>query len=214
MGTRSVLSLPITVLRIRTYSLLLTFVFVLSAAAQRISNFSVSQNGNVVTYRFLFTAGSTCQGYQLLHSSDSLTYVTVKDYAGICGASGAAEPFDGLHEFPVQNAWNYYKVQLATFEQSEVRRIFVSSDGKLRATVFPNPSFSEADQLRFRLGGGNNIRVQGFVYDQLGIARDFIDTVTTADSAPLNLVNYENGFYLLWLTDGTRIYTGRIVLIR
>jgi hypothetical protein len=196
------------------YAVVLLCTFALSATAQRISNFSVSQNGNVVTYRFIFSAGASCQGYQLLHSSDSLTYLTVKDYVGICGASGAAEPFDGVHEFPVLNAWNYYKIQMATFEQSEVRRIFVTTDGKLRATVFPNPSFSETDQVRFRLSGVNNIRVQGFVHDQLGITRDFIDTVTAGDSAALNLNNYENGFYFLWLTDGTRIYTGRIVLIR
>lgn len=202
----------------KTYSfflaVLLTFFLNVFVNAQRISNFSVSQNGNLVTYHFLYNAGSTCQGYQLLHSKDSITYLTVKDYVGICGASGAAEPFDGVHEFPALNAWNYYRIQMANFEMSEVRRIFVSSDGKLRATVFPNPSFSDNDQIRFRLSGASNIRIQGFIYDQLGLARDFIDTVTTADSAELNMPNYENGFYLLWLTDGTRIYTGRIVLIR
>ena len=202
----------------RPYSRLLPFIFLwmlsISAKGQRISNFSVSQSGNIVTYQFLYSAGTPCQGYQLLHSRDSLTYLTAKEYAGICGASGAAEPFNGVHEFPALNAWNYYKIQMANFEMSEVRRLFVSSDGKLRAVVFPNPSFSDTDQIRFRLSGVNNIRVQGYIYDQVGINRGFIDTITNGDNAALDLTNYENGFYMLWLTDGTRIYSGRIVLIR
>lgn len=194
--------------------LILLFLTTMQTRAQRISNFSVSQTGNMVSYHFLYSAGSSCQGYQLLHSRDSVTYLTARDYAGVCGASGSAEPFDGIHEFPALNAWNYYKVQMANFEQSEVRRIFESSDGKLKAIVFPNPSFNESDLLRFRLSGVNNIRVQGFIYDQMGITRDFIDVQTVGDSAPLNLANYENGFYMLWLTDGTRIYSGRIILLR
>jgi hypothetical protein len=182
--------------------------------AQRIGNFSVSQTGTSVAYHFVFRAGSTCNGYQLLRSSDSLTYLSAVDYLGICGSSGADEPFDGVDNAPKMNAWNYYKIQLPNFETSNVQRIYVSNTGAQKAIVFPNPSRSENELLQFRIQGANNIKVQGFVYDQRGVNRGFIDLRTNLDAAPLDVGGLENGLYILWLTDGSKLYKGKFALLR
>lgn len=184
------------------------------AQSSRIRNFSLSQSGNQVAYHFIFTAGNSCNGYQLMHSSDSITYMGVFDYAGICGASGADEPFSGLHTTPVMNAWNFYKIQLATFETSEVERIYVSNTGAQKVIVYPNPSYLSADVVKYRISGVNNIHLQGFIYDQKGITRKFIDEFTIGDSSTLNLLEFENGLYFLWLTDGSKLYKGKFLLIR
>ena len=181
--------------------------------AQRVFNFSVSQNNAEVFYSFTFRSGSSCTGYQLTYSTDSLNFVGVDDYAGICGASGADEQFSGSHKTPKMNAWNYYRIQMGNFEMSEIRKVFMSSDGSLKAIVFPNPHVDENSELSFRISGANNLRVQGFIYDSKGINWQFIDTTTNADSAKLTINGFDNGLYILWLTDGTKMYKGKFLIM-
>lgn len=182
--------------------------------AQRIGNFSVSQSGNEIHYSFTYRAGVTCTGYQLMHSTDSLNFVAVDDYAGICGASGADEQFSGVHTKPKINAWNYYRIQTANFDLSEIRKLYVSADGQQKAIVFPNPLNSVNTTLSFRISGANNLNVQGFIFDAFGTERQFIDTYTNPDSAPIVTSALENGFYILWLTDGTNLYKGKFEILR
>jgi hypothetical protein len=111
------------------------------------------------------------------------------------------------------NAWNYYRIQMGNFEMSEIRRVFMSADGSLKAVVFPNPHTDENFDLAFRISGANNMRVQGFIYDSNGISWQFIDTTTTGDSAKLAISGFENGLYILWLTDGSNMYKGKFLIM-
>lgn len=181
--------------------------------AQRVINFSVNQNNAEVFYSFTFRSGSSCTGYKLTHSTDSLNFVGVDEYTGICGASGADEQFSGSHKTPIMNAWNYYRIQMGNFEMSEIRKVFMSSDGSLKAIVFPNPHVDENSEISFRISGANNLRVQGFIYDSNGINWQFIDTTTNGDSSKFTINGFDNGLYILWLTDGTKLYKGKFLIM-
>ncbi len=142
------------------YSLLL-FVALISSAAfgQRITNFELFLAGTTkVNAKFTLRAGTTCFGYKILHSIDSVNYTEVIDYPTICGASGSDEYFSNTHDTPVPNVTNYYKVQLSTFETSEVRRIFVGVNSSPRMLVFPNPIYSDNDIATVKLLGTNNTK--------------------------------------------------------
>ena len=201
----------------RCFRFFSTIAFLFSASfsvAQRVFNFSVTQSVSAVAYSFTYRSGSTCNGYQLMYSTDSLNFIAVDNYPGICGASGADEFFSGVHKTPKVNAWNYYRIQMANFESSEIRKVFVSSDGNLKAVVFPNPYTDNNLTLHYRISGANNLRLQGFVYDANGYAQQYIDTTTTADTGVIDTRLLENGLYIVWLTDGTNLYKGKFLVMQ
>ncbi len=182
--------------------------------AQRVFNFSVTQSVSAVAYSFTYRSGSSCSGYQLMYSLDSLNFTAVDNYPGICGASGADEFFSGVHKTPKVDAWNYYRIQMANFENSEIRKVYVSSDGNLKAVVFPNPYTDNNLSLYYRISGVNNKQLQGFVYDANGYEQQYINATTNGDSGAIDTRLLENGLYILWLTDGTTIYRGKFLVMQ
>src|SRR6188768_2748435 len=93
--------------------------------AQRVVSFELFQVNTTVSTKFTLRAGGTCYGYKILHSLDSINFSEVVDYPGICGSSGSDEYFSDVHQTPAMNQFNFYKVQLSTFETSEIKKIFV-----------------------------------------------------------------------------------------
>jgi hypothetical protein len=192
------------------FSALLSF----SGYSQRIKNFTLLQNGTSVTVRFTLAAGSMCNGYSVQRSLDSLSYTDIVDNPAICGTSGADEPKTETDAHPVMNQYNYYKIRLGTGELSEARKIFLSQDGRLPVTVFPNPSFNINDLVKVRIPGVFNTRLQGYIYDGDGHPKEFVDFITNGDMAPIQTGSYINGLYLVWLTDGYQAYTGKFIIRR
>ena len=149
-----------------------------------------------------------------MQSTDSLNYLYVVDNPAICGTSGADEPKTDVHNKPAVNQYNWYKIELATSEQSQARKIFVSTSGRMPVLVIPNPVYSFDNNVQIRIANAFNTRLQGYIYDQYGHPKVFLDMVTVADLGSLQTSSYENGLYLIWLTDGHQAYTGKFVITR
>jgi hypothetical protein len=182
--------------------------------SQRFINFTLLQVDKTVNTRFTLAPGQISYGYKVLHSTDSVNYLEVITSTLVCGNSGANESFSDIHNTPAIGQLNYYKVQLSNSETSEVRRIFVGNGGKLPVLIIPNPVYNFSAEVRFRIFNIFNTRVQGFIYDQNGISKDFIDLTTTGDTGSLNVSALSDGMYVLWLTDGTQLFTGKFIINR
>jgi hypothetical protein len=183
-------------------------------AAQRIQNFQLFQVNKTVSIKFTLTPGATCYGFKVLHSLDSINYTEAVNYPGTCGGSGADEQMSEVDQNPALNAFNYYKVQLSTFETSDIRRIYVSSSAQKNLQVIPNPIYNFNDQVHVRVFNTDNQRFLGFIYDQFGHLHQKFDLQGVKDVADFDVSFLQNGLFVLWLTDGTQIYGGKFIISR
>jgi hypothetical protein len=191
--------------------LLLSF----SLSAQRISNlrlFAVSDKS--ITIKFTITPGPTCYGYNIYHSTDSINFFEIYNYPQQCGGSGAPEDQSFTHANPVPNAANFYKVQLNPYETSPVVRIFLGSNTLSGMIPFPNPVYSYDQKLNLRLFNTNGVKLQGFLLDQFGNEKQYLDLVSESDMVSIGVSGLRNGFYVVWLTDGYNLFRAKFIVNR
>ena len=104
--------------------LLCIFIFLVqSIFAQRILNPNVILTNTIVSVRFTLSSGNQCSGYNILRSADSITYVTIYNYAAVCGTAFVNEDYKYDDFSPTLNAVNFYKVELIATELSPPMRI-------------------------------------------------------------------------------------------
>lgn len=199
----------------------LFFVLCLPILAQRIQNVSVSlvnsQNQGVqsqVLVRFSITAGQACSGYDILHSTDSLNYLPIYSYSGICGNTTTDESFSFTHGNPGIDVLNYYKVSIPGFEVSPVHRIYVTaSSPKPNVLVYPNPVFQQ-DLIRLKYSNYVGTKLEGFIYNQHGkpVRNLYVDIKNYESEVNINELN--DGLYIVWLTDGNWLFRSKFIVKR
>jgi hypothetical protein len=191
-------------------------LFFLSAAgfAQRIQNFNVFAVDKAVGIKFTISTGSPCNGYTIWHSLDSMNYSPLYSYGGICGSSSAPQDFSYTHNSPSPNAVNYYKVELTNIETSPVRRVYVGENSVITMLLFPNPIVYYSDVLNVKIFNATNLRLVGFIFNQYGKPMRQVDITTKVDAANLYINDLSNGLYVIWLTDGTMVYSSKFIINR
>jgi hypothetical protein len=196
--------------------LFLIFIFSsLFAKAQRIQNFNLSlTNGTVVTARFVMSAGTTCNGFNVLYCIDSLNYYPIYNYQGVCGSTTKAESYTYDHYTPAFDLVNYYKIELPGIETSPPQRIYVPSSPKVNMLLYPNPLYTNSDLLNAKIFNAANTRFVGYIYSRFGVAIRELDFTTVGDMTSIGVFDLENGLYLLWLTDGFVAYQSKFIIIR
>lgn len=179
--------------------------------SQRISGFSLYPANTSITIRFSILPGPSCSGYSIFHCTDSVNYVEIYNYAGICGNSGSTETFTFTHNNPLANQVNYYKIQIFPYEVA-YQRINFTNDGRGSVMPYPNPVFQGNNTLHLKLFGLNNVKIFGYVFSPAGRPLMEINTSTSADLLHVPISGFENGVYLVWLTDGSRVYSTKFVV--
>jgi hypothetical protein len=190
-----------------------------TAFGQRIVNFNLSlvsnqgQNTSVLV-RFSITAGQTCPGYEILHSADSLNYIPVYNYAGICGDPNAETSYSFVHGAPLPNQNNFYKINIPGFESTAPQKIFVGQQApQSTLRVYPNPVVTE-DRIRlkfFNFAGG---LVEGFIYNQNGVRLMPLFIEVKQSDPEVAVGDLEDGLYIIWLTDGNILYRSKFIVKR
>lgn len=198
-----------------TRLLLIVWVFfVVHVNAQRITNFSLYGVGKSVGLNFTVVKGSTCNGYTVYHSLDSVYFSVVEDYAGICGNTFEDVNNTYTHQNPTPNAFNYYKVQIALGEVSEIKSIYVSPGANSGLILYPNP-VSEMDEIiNFRALASPNSRLVGDIYDCTGKRQGELDVRTMDSKASFSVSGLKSGIYFVWLTDGQLFYSNKFIVLR
>lgn len=187
--------------------------------SQRITNFNLSLVTNQgqsasVLIRFSITAGQTCPGYEILHSADSLNYIPVYNYAGICGDLNLETSYRFTHTGPLPNQNNFYKVNIPGFETSAPQKIFVGQQAPQSSLrVYPNPVVTE-DRIKlkfFNFAGG---LVEGFIYNQHGVRLIPVYLDVKQADPEVAVGDLEDGLYIIWLTDGNYLYRSKFIVKR
>ena len=110
----------------------------LKAKAQtRVDNFNLYQYKEQVLLSFEITAGASCSGYEIQHSSDSVYFVSAYNYIGVCGSTNKNQPYSYTHTTAVVNATNYYRVLIPPSDYSSIKSIEIKS--KVGFVVTNNP---------------------------------------------------------------------------
>jgi len=109
-----------------------------------IANFGVQQVNNNILVSWEIRAGNQCLGLQIEHSIDSLNFVSIYDFQGICGAGSSNEKYDFLHANPISNSKNYYRLKLGNDGYSNISSIKFVKIEVAGYSLFPNPVASSS----------------------------------------------------------------------
>ncbi len=104
-----------------------------------VTGFRLQQVGNTVKIEFIIPGGVTCNGMDILRSTDSVNFDVALSIAGVCGSTSDDVFYLFTDENPVLNSDNYYRVELKQIGYSSILKIHVI-DQTFKASVFPNPS--------------------------------------------------------------------------
>lgn len=189
------------------FFLLSTHIF-----AQRILNFKIFQVNQAVFLNFILSKGSSCNGFNVLHSSDSVNFKVIHEDPTICGTSNADEAKNWTHANPIINQLNYYKIQLNPGEMSPVNRIFVNQTNKPNIVLFPNPISTDIDLLTIKILGTESLEFDGFIYNQFGNYVLKIENQSTLSNSTIKIHELSNGLYLIKLTDGYNLYSTKFII--
>lgn len=183
------------------------------ALGQRIVNLQVFTLGNNVGIRFEISKGQSCNGYKILHSTDSINFKIVGDIAEVCGSTDESQIKNFTHNAPLLNTINYYKIDLFPLEVSKAVSIFVNSQQNNGPFIYPNPYLKENKSLSFRLPANAN-DIKAFIYDQSGqFIRELILEINT-DRASANINDLSNGLYIIRLSAGEKSYQSKLVVLK
>ena len=189
------------------FFLLSTHIF-----AQRILNFKIFQVDQAVFLNFILSKGSSCNGFNVLHSTDSVNFKVIHEDPTICGTSNADEAKNWTHANPIINQLNYYKIQLNPGEMSPVNRIFVNQTNKPNIVLFPNPISTDIDLLTIKILGTESLEFDGFIYNQFGNYVLKIENQSTLSNSTIKIHELSNGLYLIKLTDGYNLYSTKFII--
>jgi hypothetical protein len=193
---------------------LLFFLLSTHIFAQRILNFKIFQVNQAVFLNFILSKGSSCNGFNVLHSTDSVNFKIIHEDPTICGTSNADEAKNWTHANPTINQLNYYKIQLNPGEMSPVNRIFVNQTNKPNIVLFPNPISTDIDLLTIKILGTESLAFDGFIYNQFGNYVLKIEKQSTLSNSTIKINELSNGLYLIKLTDGYNLYSTKFIIQR
>lgn len=182
-----------------------------TAIAQRINGFNLYPLSNGVSVNFNIAPGPDCYGYKIYHCLDSVSYVEIYDFAGICGTSLENEFKSFTHTTATLNQINYYKVQLYPYEVA-YNRILYTNDGKKTILAYPNPVSSFNGYIRMKVAGVNNVGLEGYVCNEFGNKIQTLDLQTIGDVFQIQIETYADGVYFVWVSDGANIYSTKFIV--
>jgi len=189
--------------------------------SQRIQNVNLSlvnsQNqgtNSQVQVRFDISPGQSCPGWEILHCTDSLNYVSVYNDAGICGNQNTSESKSFVHASPGLDMLNYYKVSIPGFELSSPYRIYVGQQvPKPNLLVYPNPVFQQ-DFITLKYLNYAGSQVFGYIYNQFGIQERELILKIDQSLSQVNISGLKDGLYVVWLTDGNWLFRNKFIVKR
>jgi hypothetical protein len=140
--------------------------------------------------------GNTCNGIQILHSTDSINFSQISSIEGICGSTQQSISYSFTDLSPEKNANNYYRLQLGGLGFSWIVSVEVIDLGMNTSIVRPNP-LSKTSELLF--DNEANFEVFISVYSSSGVLVNMQSTVS--EQILLEKSKYTAGLYHYVLTS-------------
>lgn len=198
------------------YRVLILFAFLLpfSGFAQRIAGLNLVASEAFVGVRFTITKGSSCNGYSIYHSLDSVNFKVIYDYAGVCGSSASDDQKSYTHTSPTPNRVNYYKVDLWPVETSRIVGILIPAETESGILLYPNPISGKNDQLTLKLPGASSPNIGGLICDQFGKTLQPLNLQVQNNQTSFETAHLQSGVYTVKLMDGQQTYVSKFVILR
>ena len=173
-----------------------------------IESFSAEVYNESVLINFRINSGYTCNGIDVLHSTDSVNFGPIYTFEGICGSTTQSIAYEYTHVNPVKNSKNCYRLYLGGPGFSWVINVLVI-DLTNSSLVKPNPLISTSE-LIFE----NN----AFTEHQLVISNMYGQIVFSETTNGNSFILYRNDFVqgvydysIIDLEKENRI-TGRLIV--
>ena len=172
--------------------------------------FSPVQVENNVQLNFTIKAGNTCNGIQIYHSVDSVTFSEIGDIQGVCGSSDRNESYSFTHNTPAKNKNNYYRLQLGTLGYTYLSKLFFIQLNGNNALLFPNPLTSETI-ITFLNTAHDELRLTVFSHDGKLV---YESSATHGNSFRLEKENYSPGLYFYKIDHAdSHLYSGNFTIL-
>lgn len=174
--------------------------------AQPVLNYFNAQVLNAqVVLNWEVRIGNTCDGIEIQHSTDSISFIKIGEIAGVCGSKIENIAYQFIHPFPQKNRLNYYRLGLGGFGYSELETVEVL-DFKNGYILRPNP-INDKVQLTFEKDLG---KFQLRIFDLQGHV--VLDSQEQGASIHLNTDDWTPGIYLFAIqSNKIQIITGRMI---
>ncbi len=126
---------------------LISFLFFIQVGLSQtiLDAFAVQESRGGVLVSWTIGKGQTCNGIDILRSTDSLNFNVIGDIEGVCGDSAIAVSYTFNDENPPRNKEIYYRLQLGVVETSEILSIRVLDYGDNGYLAMPNPFYIETN---------------------------------------------------------------------
>ena len=178
--------------------LILTFGNAIQCSAQNedvLDNFAGTEFNRNILLNWSITEGNTCNGIDILHSTDSINFTFIGDIEGICGSTSETIYYDFTHTDVDENTTHYYKLQLGSSGFSWIISIDVFDFDQREYRLGPNPLGTESMLV---IENSNHVKMTLHIYDLNG---GHLQTETTSNSFfLLEERNYRNGKYLFTIS--------------
>ncbi|MDG1035791.1 MAG: T9SS type A sorting domain-containing protein [Crocinitomicaceae bacterium] len=175
------------------------FIFSAPLSAQNedvIEYLNASEFNGKVLLSWSIMQGNTCNGIQILHSTDSMNFSQISSIEGICGSTQQSISYSFTDLSPEKNANNYYRLQLGGLGFSWIVSVEVIDLGMNTSIVRPNP-LSKTSELLF--DNEANFEVFISVYSSSGVLVNMQSTVS--EQILLEKSKYTAGLYHYVLTS-------------
>ena len=185
---------------IRIFSVFLLVFCFSTGKAQFLAGFSALQQNKNIELNIVIAGGNTCNGINILRSTDGINFEPVGDIAGICGSSTEDVFYSYTDTDPVPNVINYYRLDLITLGYSSIINIrYVDVEyGKL--LIHPNPIQQKASVY---LQAGNSDLSSYRIIDRFGRILRQVDGIR-GNFFELQREDLPPGLYYLEVQTGSR----------
>jgi len=123
-----------------------------SFAQEIIGSLEAQQQNTGIRISFTVNAGNQCSDVGVQRSADSVNFISLYTFSGICGSASFDVGYTFTDESPLQNVSNYYRLKIGTQGFSTVISahffapgvngylLVQSADGKSLTILFNNPN--------------------------------------------------------------------------
>lgn len=133
-----------------------------SIAQSRIQELTATQFKQSILINFIITSGSSCSGYQIQRSKDSVNFEILYDYSAVCGELTKPQLISFTDDSPLKNTINYYRVFIPPSDYSNIKSVVFSDISEKGYLLYTNP----VSQNLIILGNSKNGKLK--IYNQTG----------------------------------------------
>jgi hypothetical protein len=177
-----------------------------------LEHFSIGKDerGHVFLH-WVMRPGTTCEGINVMRSTNGMDYALIHEIPGICGGPSTSISYDYVDEMPVANYTNHYRLELGNIGTTAVRSIDVIALNKEGFSMRPSPL---VDNGRIYFNNPRQAQCRLSLTNMNGIT---VHELTTNDEFfALEGVHYQPGMYLVRIVgpENDLLARGRILVWR